>query len=120
MRALLAAALLLTPASASAMSVAQFLGKARVLQAQGPLAVLSPDYDLLRREVRAIVAVYRADLASARGTGRPPHSCPPPGGMPRLTADQMLAALERIPPAQRGMSMKAAFYAYMKRRYPCR
>jgi hypothetical protein len=116
--ALVLSALVAQPAVA--MSVAEFLARARALQAQGVLATLSPDLDLLRGEVRGIVRSYRADLASAKAGGREPHSCPPGGGIPRLSPDQMLRELERIPPSQRRMSMKAAFYAYMKRHYPCR
>ena len=116
--ALIAAALATQPAQA--MSVAEFLARARALQAQGVLATLSPDLDLLRGEVRGIVRSYRADLAAAKAAGRTPHSCPPNGAIPRLTPDQMLRELERIPQSQRRMSMKAAFYGYMKRRYPCR
>jgi hypothetical protein len=37
-----------------------------------------------------------------------------------MTSDEFLAELERVPVAQRGMSMRTAFYAMMKRRYPCR
>lgn len=107
--------------SANAMSVAEFLAKARALQARGMLfSALSPDVSLLRSEMAAIGKAYRGDLAAARAAGRTPHSCPPPRGQIRMTADQMLAELERIPRAQRGMSMKAAFYGYMKRRFPCR
>jgi hypothetical protein len=116
--ALVLSALVAQPAAA--MSVAEFLARGRALQAQGVLATLSPDLDLLRGEVRGIVRSYRADLATAKAMGRQPHSCPPGGGIPRLTPDQMLRELERIPPSQRRMSMKAAFYAYMKRHYPCR
>lgn len=111
---------LLVPATAQAMTVAQFLAKAKALQAQGALAVLSPDAELLKREVAMIRAAYTADLRAARAAGRTPHSCPPETGKPRLTPRQMLAELEKIPKAQRGMSMKAAVYAYMKREYPCR
>ena len=118
--ALAAAALSLVATSASAMSVAEFLAKARALQARGVLSVLSPDVALLRNEMLGISAAYRADMAAARAAGRKPHSCPPPKGQVRMTAAQMLAELERIPPARRGMSMKAAFYDYMKRRFPCR
>ena len=111
---------LIAPTAAQAMTVAQFLAKAKALQAQGALAVLSPDAELLKREVAMIRAAYTADLRSARAAGRTPHSCPPETGKPRLTARQMLAELEKIPKARRGMSMKAAVYAYMKREYPCR
>jgi hypothetical protein len=104
---------------AQAMSVAEFLARARALQAMGALAPLYPDYELLRGEMRGIVAAYRADINAARAAGRPPHSCPP-SASPQITAERLLAELERLPLAQRRMSMKAAFYGYMKRHYPCR
>lgn len=116
----LAALASLVTVPAQAMSVAEFLKRARALQAQGALALLSPDVDVLRGEVRGIVRAYRADLRSARAAGRPPHSCPPASGKIPMSQEQMLAELEKIPKAKRGMSMKAAVYAYMKRRYPCR
>lgn len=111
---------LAVPSAAQAMTVAQFLAKVKALQSQGALAALSPDADLVRREVAMIRAAYTADLRAARAAGRTPHSCPPETGKPTLTPRQMLAELEKIPKAQRGMSMKAAVYAYMKRTYPCR
>jgi len=111
---------LMLPSAAQAMTVAQFLAKVKALQAQGALAALSPDADLVRREVASIRAAYTADLRAARAAGKTPHSCPPETGKPKLTPRQMLAELEKIPSAKRGMSMKAAVYAYMKRTYPCR
>ena len=102
---------LVVPNAAQAMTVAQFLAKAKALQTQGALAVLSPDAELLKREVAMIRAAYTADLRAARAAGRMPHSCPPETGKPKLTPRQMLAELEKIPPAKRGMSMKAAVYA---------
>lgn len=108
------------PTAAQAMTVAQFLAKAKALQARGALGLLSPDAELIKHEVAAIRAAYTADLRAARAAGKTPHSCPPDTGKPKLTPKQMLAELEKIPPAKRGMSMKAAVYAYMKRTYPCR
>lgn len=117
--ALVAVAILAVPNAAQAMTVAQFLAKAKALQARGALGLLSPDAELLKHEVAAIRAAYTADLRAARAAGKTPHSCPPETGKPRLNPKQMLAELEKIPPAKRGMSMKAAVYAYMKRTYPC-
>ncbi len=114
------AASLVAPTAAQAMSVAQFLARAKALQAQGALAILSPDAEILKREVAAIRASYTADLRAARAAGRTPHSCPPETGKPKLNPRQMLAELEKIPRAKRSMSMKTAVYAYMKRTYPCR
>lgn len=117
--ALVAVLILAVPNAAQAMTVAQFLAKAKALQARGALGLLSPDAELLKHEVAAIRAAYTADLRAARAAGKTPHSCPPETGKPRLNPKQMLAELEKIPPAKRGMSMKAAVYAYMKRTYPC-
>jgi hypothetical protein len=117
--ALVAVMILAVPNAAQAMTVAQFLAKAKALQARGALGLLSPDAELLKHEVASIRAAYTADLHAARAAGKTPHSCPPETGKPRLNPKQMLAELEKIPVAKRGMSMKAAVYAYMKRTYPC-
>lgn len=117
---LAAAALCLVATSAQAMTVAEFLAKARALQAKGMMAVFSSDLKLLKKEMADISATYRGDLAAARAAGRPPHSCPPPKGQVKLGSNELLADLNKIPQAQRGMSMKAAFYAMMARRFPCR
>ena len=115
-----ALALTLVATPASAMNVAEFLAKAKTLQARGMLAIFSSDYKLLKNEMLGIGAQYRADVEGAKAAGRAPHSCPPPRGKAKMTPEELLADLERIPVAQRGMSMKAAFYAIMQRRYPCR
>ena len=68
------AASLLVPTAAQAMTVAQFLAKAKALQAQGALAILSPDAELLKREVASIRAAYTADLRAARQSHRREHA----------------------------------------------
>lgn len=120
MMAVLAGAALVLPASAQAMSVAEFLAKANALKAKGFLALGSPDIKLLRGEVETAANAYRADLRAARTAGRAPHSCPPPKGQAKIGSKEVMAEFEAIPAAQRGMSVKTAFYAMMKKRYPCR
>ena len=123
MRALIgmtAAAAMLVPATAQAMSVAEFLAKANALKAKGFLALGSPDIKLLRTEVERASDAYRADLATTRVAGRPAHSCPPPKGKAKIGSKELIAEFEAIPPAQRGVSVKSAFYAMMKKRFPCR
>lgn len=112
--------LAMLPTSAQAMTVAEFLAKANALKAKGILAMGSPDIKLLRNEMKGIADSYRTDIESARKAGRTPHSCPPPKGKAKLGGKDFLADLEAIPPAQRSMSMKAAFYGVMKKRFPCR
>lgn len=116
----LSAALLCAALPAQAMSVAEFLAKAHALQSRGLFAMGSPDIKLLQDEMSGIRTAYRADLARQAAAHQPPHSCPPPAGQAKMTSAQFMAELERIPAAQRGMSMRTAFYAMMKRLYPCR
>jgi len=114
------AALLCAALPAQAMTVAEFLAKAHALQSRGIFAMGSPDIKLLQDEVAGIRTAYRADLASAAAAHRPPHSCPPPPGQSKMSSTEFVAELERIPVAQRGISMRTAFYAIMRRKYPCR
>lgn len=118
---LIAGAALLVPVAAQAMTVEEFLVKARALKAKGPLAIFSSDLGPVRAEIKSVATSYRADLRAERAAGRPPHSCPPPEGSEaaKIKPADFLAELERIPPSQRSMSMKTAFYLIMKRRWPC-
>lgn len=108
-------------AQAQSMTVDEFLTKAQALKKRGVFAVLSSDLPPVRAEVKAVATSYRADLKSDRVAGRAPHSCPPPEGseQAKIKPEVFLAELEKVPPAQRSMSMKTAFYAIMKRRWPC-
>jgi hypothetical protein len=110
------------PVEAQAMSVAEFLAKAERLKARGFLAIGSPDLKLLMAEMKAVGSAYRADAEGARAAGRAPHSCPPPKGskQARMGSEDFLKELRATPPADRERtSMKDAFYAIMKRRFPC-
>ncbi len=117
---MMAGAALLLPVTAQAMSVAEFLAKANALKAKGFLAIGSPDIKLLKGEMEGVATAYRADIVAARQAGRTPHSCPPPKGKANIGSKELLAEFEAIPAARRGMSVKAAFYAMMKKRYPCK
>lgn len=114
-----AAGMSLVPVQAHAMTVATFLAKANGLKAKGILAMGSPDIGLLRNEMQRVAEAYRADVTRARAAGRTPHSCPPPKGQGKIGAKEVMAEFEAIPPAQRNVSVKTAFYAMMKKRYPC-
>ncbi|MBL7372480.1 hypothetical protein INQ23_24440, partial [Escherichia coli] len=100
------------------MTVAEFLAKADSLKAKGMLAAFSPDYRLLREEMEQVANGWRAELAAQQAAGRKPHSCPPPKGQVRMGGPELLAEFQKIPAAQRNVSVKTAFYAIMPRRYP--
>lgn len=113
------ALLIATPASAE-MSIATFIAKADALKAKGMLAMMSSDVGLLRGEMKTVTTAYRADLQASRTAGKTPHSCPPPQGKAQLGSDELLAHLRSYPAPQRPqISVKTAFYAMMKKRYPC-
>ena len=114
-----ALALLAPPVAAQAMTVNEFLAKTSALQAKGFAAMVSPDLTLLRDEIKAAATAYRAELDAAQAAHRKPRSCPPPKGQAKVDPDTLMAAFKAIPPAKRTMSVKAASYGLMDRRYPC-
>jgi hypothetical protein len=114
-----ALALMLAPVAAQAMTVNEFLAKTSALQAKGFAAMVSPDLTLLRNEIKTAATAYRAELDMAQSAHRKPRSCPPPKGQAKVDSDMLMAAFKAIPPAKRMMSVKAAFYGFMDKSYPC-
>ena len=117
----MAVAIAVFPLSAQAMTVNQFLGKIDGLKAKGIGALFSPDIGLLKSEMRGVVADYQADVKLARVEGRTPPGCPPEkdNSGAKFGKDEFIDELRALPPARRGMSVKSAFYAMMRKRYPC-
>lgn len=109
------------PAAAQAQTttVAEFLAKTEMLRTGGAAALQSPDIVHLRTEMAAVIEAYRADLARQHAAGQPPHSCPPPRGQAKLGSNDLIREFRGIPVAQRGMSIRDAFYAMMLKLYPC-
>lgn len=117
---LAAGGLMLVAVPAQAMSVAEFLAKVNALKAKGAMAMFSPDIGLLKQEIEGASVAYRSDLAAAAAAGKRPGSCPPPKGTVKMGSNELIAEFEKIPPAQRSVSVKDAFAAMMARRFPCR
>ncbi len=114
----LIAAPLLCGMSPGDMSVAAFLARATPLERLGPLALATPQGIQLKGEVVAAGRRYKARIDAERRAGRKTTSCPPESG--QLTADQWLSHLRSYPAASRkSISLYSAFYALMKKRYPC-
>ncbi len=114
------AAILLIAANGN-MSVATFLAKAEALQKQGMTAMFSSDAKLLQTEMKAVGESYRSMLATQKKAGGAVHSCPPPKGQVKMKSDEMLTYLRSYSPAARKTtSLKTAFYAMMKKRFPCK
>lgn len=117
----LACALLAVPVAASSMTVAEFLARANALKAKGMMAMMSSDLPVIRGEMQAATTAYRTDVDAARAKGRTDLGCPPPKGQARMSSDTIMADLAAIPkPAQARMTVKAALYDVMRKRYPCK
>ena len=120
----IALALLITLAPVGAvqaqnMPVSQFLAKAEALKKKGPLALFSGDMKVLKGEINESAKAYGTDVRAARKAGKLTHSCPPQGTTLSMNSDELLGYFNSIPPAQRGMTVKAAFYNLMKKKFPC-
>jgi hypothetical protein len=120
LRFALAGMLLAAPAAAQAMPVSTFLAKAHALQAKGPLALLSEDLTLLTNEIKANATEIKAENQAAEKAGKRKTYCTPAGGV-AMTQNDILAAMEAVPPAKRrSTSTKDALRAHLARHYPCR
>jgi hypothetical protein len=107
-----------TPALAQNMSVSTFLEKADALKAKGMMAMLSSDIGLLKKEVQTAALSYRAERKAAEAAGRKPEVCPPEKGS--LNSDELTASFRSIPAEARPRTtIKQAWIAYMKSKYPC-
>lgn len=105
------------PAQAE-MTVAQFLSKADALQKKGAMAIFSSDLRPVVREMRSVGQQLKVEGERRKAAGLPRRACPPENARPK--SDELLAMMNAIPPAERGMSLKDGFVRVMAARYPCR
>ena len=116
--AALAAALPATPLLAQSMSVSDFLAKADALQKKGPMALFSSDIAKLKTEVVNSGKQLRAEQETALKAGRQPATCM--AKKASITSAELIAHFRAVPPANRGVPVKAAFADLMRKKYPCR
>ncbi|HEX8381998.1 MAG TPA: hypothetical protein VF592_01345 [Sphingomonas sp.] len=102
----------------AAMTVGEFIAKANALSAKGPMALFSSDLGLLKREMTGVARQLKAEGAQRRAAGLPPRACPPKGA--KMGPAELMSAMNAIPPAERGMSLKDGFVRAMSARFPCR
>jgi hypothetical protein len=114
--ALLPALLLAAPADA-AMTVGTFLSRAQPLRDQGMLAVLNPDFPVLKGEADAATRALRAEAAQRRAAGKKPVACVPDGQGIGIT--EMLDELDALPPAAKRLPLKDGYARVLARRFPC-
>lgn len=117
-RLLLAACLVLMPVSAHAMPVSEFLEEAEDIP-RNPTALLRSDTRRLMGELQASFTAIRDERRAAVAAGRTPAFCPPEGERASVSAEQLLARLQSIPPSRRHISVTQAMREWMAERYPC-
>lgn len=111
-----ALALSLLAGAAQAMTVQEFLTTANGIP-RNPTALLRSDTRRLMSEFRGAVQTVRAEQAAAQAAGRRPATCMP--DKVKLSADEILARFNAIPPARRNISTTQALREWMAERHPC-
>lgn len=106
------------PAAAQSMPVSEFLTRAEALQKKGAMALFSKDVGVLKDEIVNSGKQLRAEQVAAEKAGRKPATCLP-AKKAAIGSDELLAHFRSIPPAQRGMSVKAGFAGLMRKKFPC-
>ena len=114
-----ALALVIMPmTAASAMDVATFLAKANRLKSKGPFALMSSDFKLLTGEVTTASKSLRAERLALESAGKRGAWCPPQKSS--MDSNEILAAMEAVPPAQRrSTEVRTALRGLLIRKYPC-
>jgi len=114
---------LAAPAAAAekAMSAGEFLGRAEPLMKKSKVSLIfSGEARKLLRMVGDAAEANRNRLDSDRAAGRKVGTCLPPKGKAEIKADELLAYLRALSPAQKAQSFDSAFSGYVARKYPCR
>ncbi|MFC0633160.1 hypothetical protein [Brevundimonas balnearis] len=120
MRLIIAAAVLLLAAPASAQTTRtldQFVTEANRVPLN-PTSALRADARRLMREFSTSMGVVSARIEADRAAGRTPAACPPE--RIQLNPRELLAELNAIPQARRAsMSVPDGLQHWMAGRYPC-
>ena len=124
-RALFAGLLLAFAAPALAaeqqMTAGQFLQRAEPLLKKSKMALV------FSSEARKLVGVLgqaaqnnRARLDADKAAGRRIDTCLPEKGKAKVNANDLLAHIRTMSPAQKAQSFDSAFASYTAKKYPCR
>ena len=104
---------------AQSMPVPQFLAKADSLKKKGPLALLSGDLSVLKKEVTESARLLRAERIDAPTAGRKPAYCPRKDAG-SLGAEEVLSHFRSIPPTQAArMQVKDGMRGLLAKKFPC-
>jgi hypothetical protein len=105
------------PANA-AMTVGAFLARAEPLRANPLMALMSPDYTVLKAEADAATRALRADAAQRKAAGKKPIACMPEGE--KLGITDMLDGLDELSPKEKRLPLKDGYARVLAKTFPCR
>jgi hypothetical protein len=105
------------PASA-AMTVGTFLARANALRDQGPMALMSPDFTILKAEAKTATTQLKAERAARAAAGKPPIACVPEGE--KIGIMDMLDGLAALPATDQKRPLKDGYAKVIAKHYPCR
>lgn len=104
------------PADA-AMTVQTFLARANALKGEGPMALMSPDFTVLKDEARVAKTQLRAESAARVAAGKKPIACVPEGQS--IGIMEMLDGLSALPSAYQKRPLKDGYAQVLAKRFPC-
>lgn len=107
--------------AAGELTAGQFLARAEPLLKKNKMSLM------FSGEARKLVGILgraaqnnRARLDADRVAGRKVDTCLPEKGKAKVNANDLLAHIRAMPPAQKAQSFDTAFASYTARKYPCR
>lgn len=115
--ALLPALLLAAAPAGAAMTVGTFLTRAAPLRANPLMALMSPDYPVLKAEADAATHALRAEAAQRRAAGKKPIACVPEGQGLGIT--EMLDGLDALPAKDKRLPLKDGYAKVLAQHFPC-
>ncbi|MDQ1153208.1 hypothetical protein [Brevundimonas sp. SORGH_AS_0993] len=116
--AVLSVVVSLMASAASAMSVQEFLTTTDRIP-RNPTALLRSDTRRLMNEMKTAFKTVGDEQKAAQVAGRRPATCVPAGARISLSAENVLARFNAIPPARRNTSVTQAVREWMAHDYPC-
>jgi hypothetical protein len=113
--------LVTVPAAAQKMPLQSFVERGTKLEKKGPLALFSRgEIKLLQNEMQAANKAVIAEYEANKKSGARQAFCPVKGQKYQLSAQQLLAQLRAIPPAQaRTMNTTDGMRHLIAKRFPC-
>jgi len=100
------------------MTVGTFLARANALRDQGPMALMSPDFTILKAEAKTATTQLKAERAARAAAGEPPIACVPEGE--KIGIMDMLDGLAALPAADQKRPLKDGYAKVIAKHYPCR